>query len=116
MPESGTYGSVRGALSNGRPYRDLSPPKDRHNRPPVRSVGTAQGRAFAHPTETYDDAILTSKVAPSSAILKFESYRATTLRPRGERRSRSGELSEFMLGGSAKAARSLAPRAGRGLG
>jgi hypothetical protein len=21
MPESGTYGSVRGALSNGRPYR-----------------------------------------------------------------------------------------------
>jgi hypothetical protein len=22
MPESGTYGSVRGALSNGRPYRD----------------------------------------------------------------------------------------------
>lgn len=23
MPESGTYGSVRGALSNGRPYRDL---------------------------------------------------------------------------------------------
>jgi hypothetical protein len=23
MPESGTYGSVRGALSNGRPYRDF---------------------------------------------------------------------------------------------
>ena len=22
MPELGTYGSVRGALSNGRPYRD----------------------------------------------------------------------------------------------
>ena len=22
MPESGTYGSVRGASSNGRPYRD----------------------------------------------------------------------------------------------
>ena len=25
MPESGTYGSVRGALSNGRPYRDRLP-------------------------------------------------------------------------------------------
>jgi hypothetical protein len=24
MPESGTYGSVRGALSNERPYRDRS--------------------------------------------------------------------------------------------
>jgi hypothetical protein len=23
MPESGTYGSVRGALSNERPYRDF---------------------------------------------------------------------------------------------
>jgi hypothetical protein len=23
MPESGTYGSVRGALSNERPYRDV---------------------------------------------------------------------------------------------
>jgi hypothetical protein len=23
MPESGTYGSVRGALRNERPYRDL---------------------------------------------------------------------------------------------
>jgi hypothetical protein len=22
MPESGTFGSVRGALGNGRPYRD----------------------------------------------------------------------------------------------
>ena len=27
MPELGTYGSVRGALSNERPYRDpVSPP------------------------------------------------------------------------------------------
>jgi len=26
MPESGTYGSVRGALSNGRPYRDKGGP------------------------------------------------------------------------------------------
>jgi hypothetical protein len=25
MPESGTYGSVRGALSNERPYRDPAP-------------------------------------------------------------------------------------------
>jgi hypothetical protein len=25
MPESGTYGSVRGALSNERPYRDKIP-------------------------------------------------------------------------------------------
>ena len=25
MPESGTYGSVRGALSNERPYRDVAP-------------------------------------------------------------------------------------------
>jgi hypothetical protein len=24
MPESGTYGSVRGVLSNGHPYRDLA--------------------------------------------------------------------------------------------
>ena len=26
MPELGPYGSVRGALSNGRPYRDPGPP------------------------------------------------------------------------------------------
>jgi len=26
MPESGTYGSVRGAPSNGRPYRDQRDP------------------------------------------------------------------------------------------
>ena len=26
MPKLGTYGSVRGALSNGRPYRDSTHP------------------------------------------------------------------------------------------
>ena len=51
MRESRTYGSVRGALSNERPYRD------RRRRVPTRivcllheeRVGTAL-RAFAHPT------------------------------------------------------------------
>jgi len=32
MPESGTYGSVRGAPSNGRPYRDQNTPA-RHDAP-----------------------------------------------------------------------------------
>ena len=30
MPELGSLGSVRGALSNGRPYRDLVYPPNRH--------------------------------------------------------------------------------------
>ncbi len=31
MPESGPYGSVRGALSNERPYRDYSDSKQLYN-------------------------------------------------------------------------------------
>ena len=30
MPESGTYGSVRGAPSNGRPYRDQAQMQPAH--------------------------------------------------------------------------------------
>jgi hypothetical protein len=33
MPESGTYGSVRGVPSNGRPYRDRSGLGPRPDRP-----------------------------------------------------------------------------------
>jgi hypothetical protein len=32
MPELGPYGSVRGALSNERPYRDSGAPKPLQNR------------------------------------------------------------------------------------
>src|SRR5258708_14831729 len=46
MRESCTYGSVRGALSNGRPYRDRSVPT-RREADRTKRVGTLR---FAHPT------------------------------------------------------------------
>jgi len=38
MPELGPFGSVRGVLGNGSPYRDPRPLGDRHNlgAPPLR--------------------------------------------------------------------------------
>jgi hypothetical protein len=42
MRESRTYGSVRGALSNGRPYRDLFAK-------PIIFVATVDGYRFAPP-------------------------------------------------------------------
>src|SRR5215217_6575741 len=55
MRESRTYGSVRGALSNERPYRDRSVPTLSGQAAPsfvygFDRVGTARRRAFAHPT------------------------------------------------------------------
>jgi len=49
MPESGTYGSVRGALSNERPYRDkkgLAPMLDRMAGAELRNEAKC-GRAVA---------------------------------------------------------------------
>jgi hypothetical protein len=48
MRESRTYGSVRGALSNERPYRD--PRSGVPAAPILVAAGTAQARAFARPT------------------------------------------------------------------
>ena len=48
MRESCTYGSVRGALSNERPYRDRSVPTIADDARQS-MVGTAKS-AFAHPT------------------------------------------------------------------
>lgn len=47
MPELGTYGSVRGALSNERPYRDPRFPQPRsHGMNPV-AAGSARHYPFA---------------------------------------------------------------------
>lgn len=62
MRESRTYGSVRGALSNERPYRDRSVPTFEST---MRKVGTAL-RAFP-PYGTYAPSTFTSRAARASA-------------------------------------------------
>jgi hypothetical protein len=46
MPELGPYGSVRGALSNERPYRDSGAPRSTHLRTKILSQGVGQDGAF----------------------------------------------------------------------
>lgn len=53
MRESRTYGSVRGALSNERPYRDRSVPTIFSI---VERWRARRLRAFAHPTTVFAEA------------------------------------------------------------
>src|SRR5256885_4625257 len=54
MPELGPYGSVRGALSNERPYRDLRnvvanyPFERSHRFPEAKAVGSSTGIGIQH--------------------------------------------------------------------
>jgi hypothetical protein len=53
MRESRTYGSVRGALSNERPYRDrIAPCPPYPSQGDYRRIG-GHAFAFAHPTNSY---------------------------------------------------------------
>jgi len=53
MPELGTYGSVRGAPSNGRPYRDRCACAHRHG-PWTTLAALPTARAFAHMPTAFD--------------------------------------------------------------
>ncbi len=53
MPELGTYGSVRGASSNGRPYRDHSQPSSNVAFRTVVTIGADLSTGgVAHATQT----------------------------------------------------------------
>jgi hypothetical protein len=56
MPESGTYGSVRGAPSNGRPYRDrcaCGAPAATVDNAPAKRPALPTAAAFAHMTAAF---------------------------------------------------------------
>jgi hypothetical protein len=80
MPESGPSGSVRGALSNGRPYRDYTKVLIR--------VSTLLGRRFVKTARWEDGRMASVTLGPASKAVDFvptdRSDKAAQVQDRGE--------------------------------
>jgi hypothetical protein len=65
MPESGTYGSVRGAPSNGRPYRNALPVAVRRESQDLLFAATVRGAKRSDCGFTFFGSCSSSAVLPS---------------------------------------------------